>query len=344
VKFGIVRTRPDDDFMHPADDAHVFSESVYYNFGDRRQDLGGFFRIGNRVNEGYAEVSTCLFLPGGTVAFWYLKPPITDNDGHDAGGLRCETVEAHAVHTVHYDGEVVVLADPGQMEEPRAAFKGNPHEPCQVNLTFRSVADTFWPWVPAEDGPLEGFDAVLHEAFARNHLNQHMTATGSVTVGGDTYTVDDGLGWRDRSWGARSWSSIDMYRWTSVSFGPDLGLAVMVFGDEDGNTYPRGYVHHGRERPPSRIMEAEYRTTDDQNWYARAVEISVTDESGQRYDISGDVKGHIPLRFRRGEQLTRTTEALMRWRCGERTGVGILEYLDQIVDGRPSGTFREAPA
>lgn len=349
MKFGMVRTRSDDDFMHLSDDAHEFNESVYYNFGDRTQDLGGFLRIGNRVNEGYAEVSTCLFLPGGTVAFWYLKPPITTNDVHDAGGLRCETVEAHSLHTVHYDGDVVVLADPAQMEDPRSAFKANPHERCRVDLTFRAVADTFWPWVPAEEGTPEGFDAVLHRAFARNHLNQHMTATGTVSVGDRSFTVEDGLGWRDRSWGARSWASVDMYRWTSVSLGPDLGLAVMLFGDEDGNTYPRGYVHHGRERPPARIVDARYETDYDDNWYARAVKVTVTADDGERYTIEGDVRGHIPLRFRRGEQLTRTTEALMRWRCGHQgndqlVGVGILEYLDQMIDGRPSGALREVAA
>jgi pyruvate,water dikinase len=51
----------------------------------------------------------------------------------------------------------------------------------------------------------------------------------------------------------------------------------------------------------------------------------------------------------RGEQLTRTTEALMRWRSGDqgqdqRVGVGILEYLDQMIDGRPSGAVREQAA
>src|SRR2546423_14243159 len=113
----MVRTRPDDDFMHPSDDAPEFNESVYYNFGDRATDVGGFLRIGNRVNEGYAEVSTCLFLPGGTVAFWYLKPEITANDVHDAAGVRCQTVEPHRRHTVRYDGEGGVLADPAQMED-----------------------------------------------------------------------------------------------------------------------------------------------------------------------------------------------------------------------------------
>lgn len=345
MKFGMVRKNPDDDSMHPADDAPDFNESVYYNFGDRSRALGGFLRVGNRVNEGYAEVTTCLFLPGGTVAFWYLKPPITDNDAHDAGGLRCQTVEPHALHHVRYDGDVVVLADPSQMEEPRSAFKANPHEPCSVDLTFRALAEPYWPWVtaPEDDATGAGFDDRLQSAFARNHLNQHMTASGTITVGDRSFTIDDGLGWRDRSWGARSWQSIDMYRWTSCSLGPDLGLAVMLFGDEDGNRYPRGYVHHGQERPPSRIVEAHYDTTYDDRWYARSVEVTVRTDDGERYVLEGEVQGHIPLRFRRGDRLTRTTEGLMRWRCGDRVGVGILEYLDQMIDGRPSGTLQEAP-
>jgi len=118
----------------------------------------------------------------------------------------------------------------------------------------------------------------------------------------------------------------------------------MLFGDEEGKTYPRGYVHRGRERPPARIVEARYETDYDQNWYARAVRVTVTADDGERYTIEGDVRGHIPLRFRRGEQLTRTTEALMRWRCGDQVGVGILEYLDQMIDGRPSGAVREQAA
>lgn len=341
----MVRKAPSDDYMHPPEDAADFNESVYYNFGDPTQDLGGFLRIGNRVNEGYAEVSTCLFLPGGSVAFWYLRPSISDNHAHDAGGLRCETVEPHSVHTVRYEGEVVVLEDPAQMEEPRTAFKSNPHEPCDVDLTFRSVADPYWPWIPSEPDPGQeagdDFDSTLHGGFARNHLNQHMTATGTIKVGGREFVLDGGLGWRDRSWGPRTWQAIPWYRWTSCSFGPDLGLAIMVFGDDAGNQYPRGYVHRGLEREPSRIIEAKFETDYDDSWYARSVSVTVATEDGQRYVLQGDVRGHIPLRFRRGDQVTRTTEGLMKWHCGDRTGVGILEYLDQMIDGRPVGATRE---
>ena len=50
----------------------------------------------------------------------------------------------------------------------------------------------------------------------------------------------------------------------------------------------------------------------------------------------------IPLRNRRtspeGEQLvTRISEGMTEWRWNGRTGYGLSEYLDQIVDGQPVG-------
>jgi hypothetical protein len=65
-----------------------YNESVYYNFFDRQKAVGGFVRIGNRVNEGAAEVTVCLYQPDGSVIFMYKKPKISSNNGWCAGGLR----------------------------------------------------------------------------------------------------------------------------------------------------------------------------------------------------------------------------------------------------------------
>ena len=57
-----------DDLMHPNTGESNFNESAYYNFFDRGQRLGGFIRLGNRANEGYAEMTVCLYLPDGTAS------------------------------------------------------------------------------------------------------------------------------------------------------------------------------------------------------------------------------------------------------------------------------------
>ena len=116
-----LRLLPEDDQMHAREDAGNFNESAYYNFHDPACGLGGWVRLGNRPNEGYAEMTTCLYLPDGRVAFWFARPPIADNDAHDAGGLRFEVVRPFEEHRVTYDGPVVVLDDPSAMEDPQRA-------------------------------------------------------------------------------------------------------------------------------------------------------------------------------------------------------------------------------
>jgi len=50
-----------DEFPHPAIDSPMFNESVYVNGFDPQRRFGGWMRLGNRVNEGYAELSVCLY-------------------------------------------------------------------------------------------------------------------------------------------------------------------------------------------------------------------------------------------------------------------------------------------
>ena len=58
---------PEDDFTHPLGPEPNFNESMYFNFFDRSRSLGGFVRLGNRANEGQAEMTVCLYLPDGRV-------------------------------------------------------------------------------------------------------------------------------------------------------------------------------------------------------------------------------------------------------------------------------------
>ena len=65
-------------------------------------------------------------------------------------------------------------------------------------------------------------------------------------------------------------------------------------------------------------------------------------EGGKSYQVEGKGLSLIPLRNRRvapdGTTLhTRITEGMTEFRCDGRTGYGMSEYLDQIVEGQPNG-------
>ena len=71
---------PEDEYTHTPDEAENYNESMYLNAFDLGQQAGGWFRLGNRVNEGYAEMSVCIYLPDGSVGFMFGRPKIETND------------------------------------------------------------------------------------------------------------------------------------------------------------------------------------------------------------------------------------------------------------------------
>lgn len=330
-----MRLVPEDDYMHQVEEASNFNESAYYNFYDPEPNLGGWVRLGNRVNESYAEMTTCLYLPDGRVGFFFARPHIDHNGEHNAGGLRFEVLSPFEEHRVTYEGRVVVLGDPSEMEDPKAAFTANPQVDCHIDLVQKGIAKP-WGGEPVADEGEATPERDPEKEFARGHFEQHMAIKGSVSVGDETFLLENGLGLRDHSWGPRYWQNIWWYRWLTVNLGPELGFAFTHSGDEKGNTRVGGFLYDGPDGEWLPITAAEIETDYDSKWYTKSVRTKVSTKE-KDYEVEGQVWSLIPLRNRRNEMLTRITEGMTTWRCGDLVGSGLSEYLDQIKDGRPVG-------
>ena len=329
-----MRLEPEDDDLHEADDDPNFNESRYYSFFDRGAGFGGWVRMGNRPNERYAEMTVCLYLPDGRVAFMFQRPVIDGHEAHDAGGLRFEMVRPFAEHRVRYDATVCVLGDPRDMADPKRAFGANPHEPCTLDLALTAVAD------PTGGEPeWERGEVPETSGFARGHTEQQMAISGVVQVGAQRFDLDEAYGLRDHSWGPRIWQSISWYRWLTVSF-DRLGIACTLRGDDDPAVrHVKGHVHDldrygdGRSVP---VRAMELRSEYDDEWFPTANRAVISTDD-HRYELTGSIWSAIPLRNRRGGRVTRITESATWWTCEGRSGAGMSEYLDQIVDERPVG-------
>ncbi|HWV27282.1 MAG TPA: hypothetical protein VNZ66_08665 [Aeromicrobium sp.] len=73
-----LRLDPSDEYPHRLEEATNFNESMYANVLDGPGRLGVWVRVGNRPNEGHAEVTCCVYLPDGR-ASWrarYVTLPI----------------------------------------------------------------------------------------------------------------------------------------------------------------------------------------------------------------------------------------------------------------------------
>jgi hypothetical protein len=329
---------PSDEYPHEPDPVPNYNESMYLNVFDAEREVGGWFRIGNRVNEGYAEMTVCVYLPGGRIGFLYGRPAITTNDAMDAGGLRIEVVTPFEHLRITYQGKVCLLDEPRQMANPRQAFADNPMVECTVDLDVRGISPMYGGRPVHDDGTEIEVDA--ETSFAKAHYEQHTAVTGTITVGDEVIEVD-GLGLRDKSWGPRYWQAVYWYRWLPFVFGPDFAMMLSLIGGPDPEVPPRqsGMVLVDGEY--HLVRECRIESDWDEDLYQTSMRCWLRTDHAE-YEVTGEVISLIPLRNRRttpdGEQLvTRITEAMTRYRCGDRTGIGMSEYLDQIVDGRPVG-------
>ena len=323
-----IRLEPRDEYMHELGLEPNFNESMYFNFYDPSKLLGGFVRVGNRANEGYAEITVCLYLPDGRVAFMFNRPKIADNAAFDAGGLRFEVVRPFEELHVAYSGSVILLDDPLQMADPRLAFKENPSAAAEVNLTYNGLSAMFGG---ESDQPQEA----PGEEFARGHYEQLVSASGTVKVGDDSWDIE-GFGLRDHSWGPRYWQAPWYYRWLTANFGPNFGFMASRVARQEGPGTRAGFVWDGTALHYCDQVEISTGWRGEDSYHDT---VNVTLRSGdEQWKAEGKVLSLIPLRNRRDERLTRISEGMTRWTTeDQRVGYGLSEYLDQIVDGSPVG-------
>jgi len=311
----IGNVKPEDDFTHELGPEENFNESVYFNFFDPAQNRGGFVRIGNRANEGYAEMTVIVWNPDGSALFCYAKPEISSNDGWNAGGLEVAVLEPTERVRTTYRGKALYLADPRDMHDPSSAFKNNPMKALVIDLEHDAVGPMYGHVGEPGDG----------NEFARAHTEQHMRVAGTLKLGDEPETAFSGWGLRDHSWGPRYWQATPSYRWITGNFGDDLGMVLTTNGNGEG----RGLFHEGEElvRVSRASIKTEYEGGSN---YHKSLHVDLDLKDGRKRTLEGQVMGYIPLRNRRAGGHTHVGEGMTRYTLdGGRTGYGLSEYLDQ---------------
>ena len=315
---------PEDDYTHELGPEPNFNESMYFNFFDRERQIGGFVRLGNRANEGRAEMTVTVFLPDGRALFAFKRAEISHNDAFDAGGLRFEVIEPTETLRTVYRGRVLELADPRSMSDPRKAFTQSPKRELSLDLEHRAVGPMYGGRASRSEQSREA-----EQQFAKAHYEQHMQVHGTLTVDGEPLSIE-GFGLRDHSWGPRYWQAIHGYEWLTLNFGADFGAMVSVIRRVEGEEKAHGVVVRGDSllRVTEVKLRAEY---EDDTLYHRRVFADLGLENGETLAIEGTVRGFIPLRNRRDGRVTHIGEGMTEWRCGDRVGYGLSEFLRQAV-------------
>ncbi len=321
-----------DEYPHQPDASPNFNESVYTNAFDPVAGIGGWARIGNRVNEGYAELSVVLYLPDGRVACQFGRPAISVNDKFVADGLSVEAVEPLKRLTMRYDGELMLLDDPEILREPKKLGQA-PRVPGKLVFEHTGISPIHGG-VPA----LRDQQTMYGRDFSLNHFNQHTKVTGLIEVGGQRWDFTQALGWRDHSWGPRYWQVIYWYRLFIANFASGRALMLLKITDKEGRSRRVGVLLVDGVYEDIVDMDVTTEWSDKQD--PTRVRLGVR-TANRREIIDGEILTMAPLRNRRqaGEEIlvSRIAEGFTRFTWNGETGYGMTEYIERIENGQLVG-------
>lgn len=322
---------PKDEYMHEPTDHPQFNESMYFNFVDGNTGLATLIRMGNRANEGHAEVTVLLYLPGGGAAFHFERADIENNSAFNSAGLRFDIVEPFSRSRVTFGGNVRLMAQGTELEDAKKVFSDNPLKRLDLTLEYEDLVPMFG--LGSGDG---GSGIVGAEAsIATGHYQGPCRVRGTIALDGEQRSVT-GLGYRDHSWGPRVWQGPAYWRWV-------CGIA------DEKNAFIGWIMKIGDKRPPDRGMvlrdgKLSYVERIDiqssygpEPYYPETMRMTLHTADGSTHQVSGKSLNLVPLRNRRHGEVARLAELVCRYEFDGLTAYGISEYHDRMTDGIPAG-------
>ena len=322
---------PADEGMHEPTDDPQFNESMYFNFVDADSGFATLVRMGNRVNEGHAEVTAIAYLPGGGAAVHFERAPIKSNDAFDAAGLRFEIADPLVRARVLFDGDAHQLRHGTDLADPKKAFSTSPVVPMKLELDYDTIR------LHGMGGSQDGLGGLAggEDAIATGHYQGPCKVSGTVTIDDTEWSVD-GLGFRDHSWGPRRWQGPSWWRWISCLCDDRNGFVGWVSKIGDTVTPPTGMVLRDGRLSLVRDLTISSTYGVEPPHYPETVDLVLRTDDGE-FHATGEAFALVPLRHRREGTVARLSELLFNYEFEGLKGHGISEYHDLMLDGVPAG-------
>lgn len=325
---------PDDaDFHKPTSDDPTWAETNFFGFYVPEATLNvGVYAL-FRPNVGVV-ISTIAMNSRFVDAPWHadywdaqhhlpIPEPRNLRNYELNNGLRVVSPEPNRVWDVRYDnGEGVslefrytALGDPYDIQDP---------EQDPITAAARKAEDGVFAWGEAYNG----------------HFDQTGRFEGEINLRGRRYTVDC-VSTMDHSWGPRAEYQSHTMSWLHAHFSENFAIhGIFDFTPDGGPDAPTDLVlQHGYVLDHGRVigLAAGGGRTVRQGYFAKAIDLEVTDATGREWELHGIGRTAFPWQAGPG---TVGFNVLAEWRCGDRHGWGEVQdfigprKLCEIYSGR----------
>jgi hypothetical protein len=337
-----------DEGIHPQGTDKYWNESFYLNFFDDRGEWGGVTRVGLSPNQSQTDGLLCLYFPDGGVGVMHgVTPRATHVDEIVGGDLRHDRIEPLRRWRVQYKGSLYRFENAAEITEHMLTNRLDaPQSDVEIDLEFTGYHEPFdyelrqrplpLRTTLRNSGPREllrgmrNLPLKLRQGLkmrGARHYEQAGSVVGTIKVDGET-TDFTGSGQRDHSWGVRDWKVATRWRWFVCQFGEEMAFnaaRVELLGFQAVG----GYVWH--KGKCSGLASWDLKNTFDESGVGgKHLELTLRTESGETFDVSGDVMVNIPLKNEEGRFVTMVNEGRARFQWQGHTGYGVSEFLEQL--------------
>lgn len=278
-----------DELSHPPGKELAWAEWWSLELHDAESGLGLVTRLDVRPNEGASEVALSVFVPdGGFVTARHVAPEVVAGPRLEVEGVLLEMIEPLRRWRVTYDGpshSITDVTDAGKRE----AWQRSRLERLIVELEVTAAH----PPVASE----AGFAQEVHVA-------------GEVWLSGDDYRL------ATRAVRAKGWSAplvAPRLARAALTFGDDVSVLAQHASGDDADA-SRGWLRRGDQVVALRDVRLATTTVQGASLPSSFV-LELTDDSGERHRIDGELPHVAPLPgFRAGrEEIVHLALARARW-------------------------------
>ncbi|HEY3650661.1 MAG TPA: hypothetical protein VGL33_22035 [Streptosporangiaceae bacterium] len=306
----------DADFHAPTSDDPTWAETNFFGFYVPEVPLNvGVYAL-FRPNVGVA-ISTVAINSRFVAAPWQadywdaqhhlpIPQPANLRDYRLNNGLKVVSPEPNRVWDVQFDnGDGIAMA----FRYTALGDAFDIHDPGQDPIVAAQVGDGVFAW---------------DEAYA-GHFDQTGHFEGELHLRGKKYPIDC-VSTMDHSWGLRAEYQSHTMSWLHAHFSKDFAVHGIFDFDPNGGpdattelSLQHGYVlDHGKLYGLSAAAGRAVR----QGYYAKSVELDVTDSAGRTWELQGFGRTSFPWQAGPG---TVGFNVLAEWRCGDLRGWGELQ-------------------
>lgn len=337
-----------DEHWHEATGHPHWNESFYFNFFDSEKRWACATRVGATPNADEEDGFICLYLPDQTTGFVRTSQSLSNRTRIAAEQIefRCRT--PLEVWEIRYDGPIHHFAEVASDDNVRRTLsKDAPSKHLVLDLEFQAKHEPF-DYDKRSVGMRPVGDVIrslgsgnffgklrstlrtvrtLPSMMEAHHYEQSGVIHGTVSIDGEAVSLE-GLGQRDHSWGVRDMRAPANWRWMSCQFGDNLCFnATQV--DVLGMRVQGGFVLHDGvvEVLESWHYDATHRSS---RFWPDEVQLVLNAKSGQEFALSAEVVTPLPVVAETQDDPVLVTAARARYRWGERTADGMVEFMEQL--------------